>query len=136
MGARLIKIASVYFVVGVFFGMFMSITHKFELASTHAHINLVGWASMALAGLIYHVFPKAGESLLGKLHFWLHNIGLPIMMISLIFYVTGTTAAEPVIAVGGTLTALAVIMFLLNVFKNVSSAKEQAYTSSNKTTNL
>jgi cbb3-type cytochrome oxidase subunit 1 len=127
MGVKLIKIASIYFVVGVCFGMFMSISHKFEYASVHAHINLVGWVSLALAGLVYHVFPEAGKSILGKIHFWLHNIGLPLMMISLFFLVSGNTSAEPFVAVGGTLTALAVLTFMINVLKNVSAAKDQTF---------
>jgi cbb3-type cytochrome oxidase subunit 1 len=135
MGAKLIKISSIYFVVGVFFGMFMSISHKFQFASVHAHINLVGWVSLALAGLVYHLFPKAAESLLGKTHFWLHNIGLPIMLISLFLLVSGVPNTEPIIAVGGTLTALAVVVFMINVLKNVSPAKEQSY-GQNKTTSL
>ncbi|MDF2963012.1 MAG: hypothetical protein K0S39_4747 [Paenibacillus sp.] len=135
MGVRLIKIASVYFVVGVFFGMFMSISHKFEYASVHTHINLVGWVSLALAGFVYHVFPKAAESVLGKIHFWLHNIGLPIMMIGLVLLVSGVPGTEPIVAAGGSLTAIAVLLFTINVLKNVSTAKEQSY-NQNKTTSL
>ncbi|MFD0681574.1 MULTISPECIES: cytochrome-c oxidase [unclassified Paenibacillus] len=135
MGAKLIKIASIYFVVGVFFGMFMSITHQFQFASVHAHLNLVGWVSLALAGFVYHVFPKAACSMLGKIHFWLHNIGLPIMMIGLVFLVSGVQAVEPVVAVGGSLTAIAVVLFTINVLKNVGEAKEQNVTQ-NKTTSL
>jgi cbb3-type cytochrome oxidase subunit 1 len=135
MGATLIKIASIYFVVGVCFGMFMSITHKFEFASVHAHINLVGWVSLALAGLVYSVFPKAADSRLGKFHFWLHNIGLPIMMISLFLLVSGVPNTEPIVAVGGTVTAIAVVLFMLNVILNVHAAKEQAIIH-NKTTSL
>ncbi|MFD0676266.1 MULTISPECIES: cytochrome-c oxidase [unclassified Paenibacillus] len=135
MGAKLIKIASVYFVVGVFFGMFMSITHQFQFASVHAHINLVGWVSLALAGFVYHVFPKAATSILGKIHFWLHNIGLPIMMIGLVFLLNGVDAAEPVVAMGGTLTAIAVVLFTINVLRNVSEAKDQNMTP-NKTASM
>jgi hypothetical protein len=135
MGANLIKIASVYFVVGVFFGMFMSISHKFEFASVHAHINLVGWVSLALAGFVYHVFPKAACSVLAKIHFWLHNIGLPIMMIGLVLLISGVPGTEPVVAAGGSVTALAVLLFTINVLKNVSAAKDQTI-SSTKTTSL
>ncbi|TDF98904.1 cytochrome-c oxidase [Paenibacillus piri] len=135
MGANLIKIASVYFVVGVLFGMFMSISHKFEFASVHAHINLVGWVSLALAGFVYHVFPKAAGSALGKLHFWLHNIGLPIMMIGLVLLVSGVPGTEPIVATGGTITAIAVILFMINVLKNVSASKDQSITP-NKTTSM
>jgi hypothetical protein len=121
MGAKLIKIASIYFVIGVLFGMFMSMTHNFGLASVHAHINLLGWASLALAGLIYSVYPIAGETPLAKAHFWLHNIGLPIMMIGLIVLVSGVPSVEPVIAVGGLITVISVILFMINVLKNVNA---------------
>lgn len=137
MGAKLIKIASIYFLIGVGFGMFMSIAHKFEFASAHAHINLLGWVSLALAGFVYHTFPKAAESMLGKIHFWLHNIGLPIMMIGLIILISGAGNTEPVIAVGGVLVTVAVILFVINVFKNVGQAKDQKQgVQQNKTTSL
>ncbi|MFE5321249.1 cbb3-type cytochrome c oxidase subunit I [Paenibacillus sp. NPDC056579] len=123
MGARLIKIASVYFVLGIALGMFMSISHKFDYASVHAHINLLGWASLALAGIVYHVFPKSAESVLGKIHFWLHNVGLPIMMIGLFLLVSGVAGMEPVIAVGGTVTSIGVVLFMINVLKNVGAAE-------------
>jgi len=29
---------------------------------THAHMNLLGWVSMALFGLIYQAFPAAGQT--------------------------------------------------------------------------
>lgn len=50
MGARLIKISSVYFVIGVLLGMYMSMTENPMLSPVHAHVNLLGWASLALAG--------------------------------------------------------------------------------------
>ncbi|WP_442604037.1 cytochrome-c oxidase [Paenibacillus sp. KN14-4R] len=123
MGIRLIKIASVYFVIGICLGMFMSISHKFDFASIHAHINLLGWASLALAGIIYHLFPNAGRSLLGKIHFWLHNIGLPIMMIGLILLVSDVENMEPIIATGGTLVSIGILLFMINLFRNVRSSK-------------
>ncbi|MCZ8514174.1 cytochrome-c oxidase [Paenibacillus filicis] len=136
MGPRLVKIASCYFIIGVFFGMFMSITHHMEFASVHAHLNLVGWVSMALAGLIYSVFSKAGASKLAVWHFWCHNIGLPIMMIALALLVGGAGNTEPIIAVGGIITTLAVILFVINVFKHVSLPsspvdQEKAYRAKN-----
>lgn len=123
MGARLIKIASVYFLLGIGLGMYMSIAHNFGLTSVHAHVNLLGWASLALAGIVYHLFPKSADSLLGKLHFWLHNIGLPIMMIGLILFVSGVAGMEPVIAVGGSVTSVGVLFFTINVLKNVSAVQ-------------
>ncbi|WCN36225.1 cytochrome-c oxidase [Aneurinibacillus uraniidurans] len=121
MGIRLLKIASVYFLLAIILGMFMSITHQFNYAPSHAHIGLLGWTSLALAGIIYHLFPDAARNKLATSHFWLHNIGLPIMMIGLLVFETGKTAFEPVIAIGATLTSLGVVLFVINVLLNVKS---------------
>lgn len=124
MGIRLIKISSVYFAIGVLIGYYMSISHTYILTPVHVHINLLGWTALTLAGIIYHLFPQAGETGLAKWHFWLHNIGLPIMMISLaILVLTENPAVIPGTAVGGTVTTLGVILFVINVLKNVNERK-------------
>lgn len=121
MGINFLKISVIYFLIGIGFGMFMSITHKFEYASAHAHINLLGWASFALAGLIYHLFPSLTKNMLSKLHFWLSNIGLPIMMISLIILVAGNKSAETFIAIGASILSLGTLSFVINVLKNLKA---------------
>ncbi|WP_462408871.1 cytochrome-c oxidase [Neobacillus sp. Marseille-QA0830] len=121
MGVRLIKISVVYFVIGVCIGMFMSMTESFNFTPVHVHINLLGWTAMTLAGLIYVAFPSAGETALARAHFWLHNIALPIMMIGLAFLVSGVEEAGPAVAVGGTLMVLGVIIFAINILKNVKN---------------
>jgi hypothetical protein len=45
----------------------------FILAPVHAHLLLLGWASLALAGIIYHLYPAAGTTRLARIHFWAHN---------------------------------------------------------------
>src|SRR3954452_8996751 len=115
MGIKFLKISVVYFVIGVLIGMYMSMTDKFDLTPVHVHINLLGWMSMALAGLIYVAFPAAAETTLAKVHFWLHNISLPIMMIGLAILVSGTKSAAPAVATGGTLMVLGIIVFAINI---------------------
>ena len=65
MGIRLIKVSVLYFVVGIVFGMYMGFADQFVFSSAHAHINLLGWVSLALSGIIYHLFPHTGENKLG-----------------------------------------------------------------------
>ncbi len=55
MSARFLKIAVVYFVIGAVVGLYMGITATFTQAPVHAHLNLLGWVSLAVIGLIYHV---------------------------------------------------------------------------------
>ena len=69
MGVKLIKISVIYFTIGVLLGLYMSMEHNYELKGVHVHINLIGWASFALAGFVYHLFPITTKNLYAKLHF-------------------------------------------------------------------
>ena len=42
--------AVLYALLGMSLGMFMGATEDFTLAPVHAHINLLGWATLALMG--------------------------------------------------------------------------------------
>ena len=90
MGKTFIKIAAVYFSIGVLLGMTMGMIHDFRLTSLHAHVNLLGWVSMAIFGIIYSIYPSVSTTKLAKTHFWLHNIGLPIMIVGSLAVVIGT----------------------------------------------
>lgn len=120
MGIRMIKISTFYFFVGVVMGMGMSMTESFDLSPVHVHLNLLGWVSMAIAGLVYHIFPRA-TGLLGKIHFWMHNLGIPLMMGGLTAYIFGTAALAPLIPLGGVLVVLGTLIFFINVLRNVRS---------------
>lgn len=126
MGARFLKIAVVYFVIGVVFGMYMGIAQQFQFSSVHAHINLLGWVSLALAGIVYVLFPKAAGSTLGKLHFWLHNIGLPIMVLGLYIELAGMGNATVLISSGGMIAVIGIILFAVNVFRHVKETAPSA----------
>ncbi|MGN7386025.1 cytochrome-c oxidase [Sporosarcina sp. SAFN-015] len=116
MGKTLMKISVVYFMIGISFGLYMSFTHVFTLTSVHVHLNLVGWVSLALAGVFYHLYPRLVESGLARAHFWLHNIGLPIMMISIATAILGGPEIFFLFAMlGGVMTVLGVLFFGFNV---------------------
>ncbi|WP_394232354.1 cytochrome-c oxidase [Niallia oryzisoli] len=118
MGIRLIQISAVYFVIGVGFGLYMSMADAHEFVGVHAHVNLLGWLSLAVIGTIYSVYPELAATKLAKTHFWLHNIALPVMMIGLYFLILGQEALVPVVAAGGTVMVLAIVLFALNVLIN------------------
>lgn len=123
MGIWMIKIASFYFLVGVVMGMGMSMTESYGLSPVHVHLNLIGWVSMAIGGLVYERFPSAARTL-GKLHFWMHNAGVPLMMGGLAAYILGFPALAPLIPVGGILIVLGTLLFFLNVVRNVHGVRE------------
>jgi hypothetical protein len=123
MGLRFIKIAVVYLFGGACLGLAMGISGKFVLAPVHAHLLLLGWASLALAGVVYHLYPAAATTRLATLHFWLHNLGLPVFMAGLAAMLTGTDAALPVTAGGATTVLVGLALFALNVLLNVRAGQ-------------
>ena len=120
MGSLFLRVAVVYVVAGVIFGFAIGITEKLAFANVHAHANLIGWATLALSGLIYTVFPRAGATPLARWHFWLQNVGLPVFLLGLFLIDAGISMPGiPIISVGSILVIAAMLVFLVNVFQNV-----------------
>jgi hypothetical protein len=126
MGVRLLKIAAVYLIVGSLMGLYMGIAERFTLHPVHAHLNLLGWASLALAGLIYVQFPQAAQTKLARIHFWMHNVSLPALMAALAMLLTGHEAFGPVVGISASVMAAGLAVFVLNVLLNVNAAEKGA----------
>ena len=126
MSARLIRIAALYLALGVTMGIVMGITHQFSLAPVHAHINLLGWATLGIIGIVYRVYPAAGETRLARVHFWIHNTALPVFMVGLGFALTGHEAFMPVTIVGATAVFVGIIVFAANIWRTVRPTAREA----------
>lgn len=119
LGFNFIKIASIYMMASLVLGYYMGATHVFTLLSVHSHIGLLGWTTMALTGLIYVTVPRCDGNRLARAHFWLHNLGLPVMIAGLIWNeYSPSSRAEVVIGVGSGLVVAALLIFAINLFKN------------------
>ena len=117
---NLVKIASVYMMIGLITGLVMGLSGDHALATVHSHISLLGWTTMAITGLIYIAIPRFANSKLTNYHFWLHNTGLPIMIFSLVLlYGYGHTAAEKFVGIGSIIVLLPLLVFTINVLKNM-----------------
>jgi cbb3-type cytochrome oxidase subunit 1 len=120
MATKFIKAAVIYFLLGVIVGLVMGASEQMQYTSVHAHINLLGWASLGLIGVIYKVFPEAGEAKLARIQFILHNVGLPILVLSMVGFANGMmTIGIPAAILGGLLVIVSVILFVVNVFKRI-----------------
>ena len=69
--------------VGMSLGMWMGANQQFTLAPVHAHINLVGWASMGLMGTFYALAGDRAPRRLAWANYGLITVGLIIMAPSL-----------------------------------------------------
>lgn len=128
MGAKWIKISVLYFLLGVAFGLYMHATVELQWGATHAHINVVGWLTTVAIGVIYSVYPKAGNSTLGKAQFWLYNIGLPVLLVGML--IIQPVVGAPLVLIdilvwgGGIALALSILLFIVNVFTNVQDTTD------------
>jgi hypothetical protein len=50
--------AALCLVIGTGLGIAMGIAHDFRFAPVHAHLNLLGWTSLALMGLTLRAYPE------------------------------------------------------------------------------
>ena len=57
-GVLLLKMAVIYLSLGLFLGLGMAISGQFQLRAVHTHINLLGWVTLAIAGMVYCLFPR------------------------------------------------------------------------------
>ena len=118
---RFLRLAVLFALIGMSLGYWMGATEQFAAAPVHAHINLLGWVSMALYGLFYRVQPGAAHGALPKVHFWVTVIGLLIFMPALAAKLLGSPAMQGAatlgLIVGPTLTLASMLLFAVIVFR-------------------
>jgi cbb3-type cytochrome oxidase subunit 1 len=101
-----------YACISFVLGIWMGINQDFAHAHLHAHINLVGWVSMALFGLIYRSFPKLAESRLAMPQFLLSAVGTPIFMVGIPLAQSDTTILLAVVGSFMVLTSMALFLVI------------------------
>lgn len=105
--------AVVYVTLGMMFGIWMSASHDHGLASAHAHLNLVGWVTMALFGVYYHLVPAAAEGRLAVLHFALATIGLWLLVPGIVLAIQRTTEILAVLGSFATLASMGLFLVIV-----------------------
>lgn len=96
--------AALYAMIGVLWGLVMSITKDHATYSAHAHLNLLGWTSLALMGTFYALLGQAVANWIKLTNFVLLNIGVVCMISGLYLYLGQKGPASvyaPLLAVGG-----------------------------------
>jgi cbb3-type cytochrome oxidase subunit 1 len=78
-----VRASLIYFFIAAILGTIMISMRSYpaQLLFSHVHLNLLGWMSMMIYGVGYHILPRfSGTPLaypkIGNLQFYLANIGL------------------------------------------------------------
>jgi hypothetical protein len=110
--------AAVLFVlVGMGWGIQMGITQDHSAFPAHAHLNLLGWVSLFLFGVYYHLNPSLDKAGAARIQVWIWIVGTITETIGLGLVYTGHEAAEPMIAVGSLILFAAMLIFGWLVFQ-------------------
>jgi len=126
-----IKAAMVYFVLAMLLGIHMSSTGAvYPSMPVHVHFNLLGWMSMMIYGVAYHILPRfSGQPLwnekLSVWHFWLANIGLIGMALGWILI--GGPGGGVILYIFALVEGVSIICFALNMFNTVKAAQRLFY---------
>ena len=103
-------LAVVSVVLGMVWGIQMSATQNHNLSPAHAHLNLIGWVSMALFAIYYHLVPSAAQGMLPKLHLLIAVVGLGTIGPGIVMALT--QQGEALAKIGSILTLVSMLMFL------------------------
>jgi cbb3-type cytochrome oxidase subunit 1 len=99
----------------------------------HSHLNMLGWVSMMIYGVGYHILPRfmgrpVYSAKLGEAQFWLANISLIGM---LAFYCVNVFNPgglfQTLAVVFGVVQALAIFLFFFNMLMTLLSKVEQPH---------
>ena len=106
---------------GMSWGIYMGSTENFAMMPAHAHLNLVGWASLAIMGTFYALSGNGGR--LGWVNWFLSVAGVVVMVPSLAMVLGGDKAAESGVIAGSVLAILGMATFAVVVLSGWRTAK-------------
>ncbi|MDA8100149.1 MAG: cbb3-type cytochrome c oxidase subunit I [Nitrospiraceae bacterium] len=116
----------VYFGIAAVLGICMLFSDKaMAFKFVHSHLNLLGWVSMMIYGVGYHILPRfMGRPLysqkLGDIQFWAANIGLVVMLFFYMLNVYQPSGAYVALTViGGILEFVSIVLFFYNMMKTL-----------------
>ncbi len=107
--------------IGMVFGMWMGATHDFVAAPAHAHLNLLGWVTMALFGTFYAFTQKTMSNTLAWVNFALSALGVAVLVpfLTLMLMNGNDPAYEPGVTAGSVISFLSMAVFAVSVFREL-----------------
>jgi len=112
-------LACILLICGATLGIVMGAREDFTLVPVHAHLNLAGWASLALFGLTYRAYPEVAATSLARYHFIVSGIASVLLPIGIGLAVLRNSPGLAIVA--SILWLLGVLMFLVQLFRLLRS---------------
>ena len=127
---RFIRASLVWLGVGVLLGVAMAFWPDEALAyrPAHMHANLLGFVSMMIYGVAYHVMPRfTGNPLhsrpLAAAHLWIANLGLALLAGGWVLRVHWSARGEMAVRAGAALSAAGALLFIFNLWRTLDPTR-------------
>ncbi len=93
----------------------------------HLHMLLVGFVTMMIYGVAYHVIPRfTGFPLYSRRapvwQLWMSNVGIVLMVIGFAIRANGLPSGTPILATGGLITAAGAYTFVYVIWRTLDGA--------------
>lgn len=117
-------LATVLLICGALLGIVMGAREDFQLVPVHAHLNLAGWASLALFGLTYRAYPTLAARKVATWHFVISSTGSVLLPIGIGLAVL---KAQPTLAIVASIVwFVGVLLFLVQLVSLLGSEEVRA----------
>lgn len=107
--------APVFALIGMVLGIYMAASQDHTLAPAHAHLNLLGWVSVAIYGAFYTLVPRSAVGTLAKLQVLLAIAGAVVLVPGIAIAVTG--GGEGLAQAGSLIAIVSMLLFLIVVLR-------------------
>ena len=104
-------------IAGMIWGIVMGISQDHSTLPAHAHLNLLGWVSLFLFGIYYHLHPAIDRSRLAFLQVWIWIVATIILTIGVALVHSGHQVGDPIAAVSSLLVLADTLLFGWLVFR-------------------
>ena len=90
----------------------------------HVHMNLLGFVTMMIFGVGYHVLPRFSGHVLASrrwagAQWWFSNAGLALMVTGFLLAPHIQAVSRAVLGLGGSLSGAGVLIFIVNIWRTL-----------------
>jgi cbb3-type cytochrome oxidase subunit 1 len=112
------RAAVILVAAGMIWGMVMGATGDHSTMPAHAHLNLLGWVSLFMFGIYYHLHPAIDGSRLAALQVWIWIAGTIVLTIGVALVHSGRTIGDPIAGMSAMIVFADVLLFGWLVFRS------------------
>jgi peptidoglycan/LPS O-acetylase OafA/YrhL len=98
-------------VAGMIWGIVMAISQDHSTFPAHAHLNLLGWVSLFLFGIYYHLHPAIDRDRLAYVQVLVWIAATVLLTVGVALVHSGHSTGEPIAAVGSLVILADMLLF-------------------------